>query len=83
LRPEELRRLQHSQLKLMRDASEQVKPGGALVYSTCSLEPEENAEVIKAFLAADPQFKLEGERMLLPFIEGVDGAYVARLKRAA
>jgi 16S rRNA (cytosine967-C5)-methyltransferase len=83
LRPEELRRLHQSQLELMRDASEQVKPGGALVYSTCSLEPEENADVIKAFLAADPQFKLEGERMLLPFVEGVDGAYVARLKRAA
>jgi 16S rRNA (cytosine967-C5)-methyltransferase len=81
LRPEELRRLQHSQLKLMRDASGQVKPGGTLVYSTCSLEPEENTDVVMTFLNAQPQFTLEGERTVLPFVEGVDGAFVAKLRR--
>jgi 16S rRNA (cytosine967-C5)-methyltransferase len=83
LRPEELRRLPKSQLELMLGAAEQVKPGGTLVYSTCSLEPEENGEVVKAFLDTCPQFKLQKERTLLPFAEGVDGAYVARLRRAA
>jgi 16S rRNA (cytosine967-C5)-methyltransferase len=52
-----------------------------LVYSTCSLEPEENKEVVKQFLAEHAMLRLESERELLPIIDGVDGAYVARLKR--
>ena len=56
-----------------------LKPGGTLVYSTCSLEPEENGEVVRLFLAEYPQFKLEKERELLPFVDGVDGAFVAKL----
>jgi 16S rRNA (cytosine967-C5)-methyltransferase len=51
-----------------------------LVYSTCSLEPEENSGVVKQFLAAHADFELETERQLLPFTDGVDGAYVAKLK---
>ena len=58
-----------------------VKPGGVLVYSTCSLEPEENGEVTKQFLVANNEFKLESERELLPFVDGVDGAFVAKLRR--
>jgi 16S rRNA (cytosine967-C5)-methyltransferase len=50
-----------------------------LVYSTCSLEPEENSGVVQQFLALRPDFQLETERQLLPFADGVDGAYVARL----
>jgi 16S rRNA C967 or C1407 C5-methylase (RsmB/RsmF family) len=45
------------------------------------LEPEENGGVVKEFLAEHAQFKLESERELLPFVEGVDGAYVAKLVR--
>ena len=83
IRPEEIDRLSKTQLSLLRDAAVQVKPGGTLVYSTCSLEPEENGEVIQKFLIDHPDFKLECERQLLPFLAGVDGAYVARLTRAA
>ena len=81
LRPEELKRLRATQLKLITLAARHLKPGGTLVYSTCSLEPEENAEVVKEFLAAHPAFKLDSERELLPFCDGVDGAYVATLRR--
>ena len=80
LRPEEITRLRATQLKLLDLAAKHLKPGGALVYSTCSLEPEENTEVVKGFLAAHPTFKLESERELLPFRDGVDGAYVAKLR---
>ena len=79
IRPEEIDRLRSRQLQLLHDAARQIRPGGTLVYSTCSLEPEENGEVMKEFLANHPGFKLESERELLPFADGVDGAYVARM----
>jgi 16S rRNA (cytosine967-C5)-methyltransferase len=79
IKPEEISRLQHAQLDLLKGAAPQLKPGGVLVYSTCSLEPEENSVVIGEFLKAHPDFKLERERELLPFVDNVDGAYVARL----
>jgi 16S rRNA (cytosine967-C5)-methyltransferase len=76
---EELRRLGALQLGLLRRVGPQVKPGGTLVYSTCSLEPEEDDQVIPQFLGEHPQFRLERERTLLPFRDGVDGAYVATM----
>ena len=58
-----------------------MKPGGVIVYSTCSVEPEENSELIEVFLNTRPEFRLEQERQLTPFQDKVDGAYVARLVR--
>jgi 16S rRNA (cytosine967-C5)-methyltransferase len=83
IQPEEIERLRTAQLDLLQQAATQLKPGGVLVYSTCSLEPEENGEVVKQFLSDHAGFKLESERELLPFADGVDGAYVARMKRIA
>ena len=73
-----------------------VKPGGLLVYATCSLEPEENAMQVDRFLAAHPEFGREpapdadptwlspaGDLALLPQVHGTDGAYAARLRRHA
>jgi 16S rRNA (cytosine967-C5)-methyltransferase len=82
IQPEEIQRLRGMQLDLLRQAASAVKPGGVLVYSTCSLEPEENSEVVNEFLAAHTAFTLERERELLPFADGVDGAFVAALVRA-
>lgn len=81
IRIEELERLRRGQAALLANAAERVRPGGCLVYSTCSLEPEENRETTAAFLDAFPSFRLENEREVLPFIDGVDGAYVARFTR--
>lgn len=81
IQPTELDRLRATQQELLAKAAQQLKPGGTLVYSTCSLEPEENSQQIQAFLAAQPGFRLERERQLLPFVDGVDGAYVAKLKK--
>jgi 16S rRNA (cytosine967-C5)-methyltransferase len=77
IRPEEIVRLRAGQLELLRQAAPLLKPGGTLVYSTCSLEPEENRNVVNEFLSEQTGLKLERERELLPFVQGVDGAYVA------
>jgi 16S rRNA (cytosine967-C5)-methyltransferase len=81
IQPTEIERLRATQLELLLQAAARLKPGGTLIYSTCSLEPEENSQLVHQFLAAQPKFKLERERQLLPFADSVDGAYVARLRR--
>ena len=81
VQPAEIERLSAAQLDLLRQAAPRLKPGGVLVYSTCSLESEENNRVVKVFLDEHAGFALESERELLPWVEQVDGAYVARLKR--
>ncbi len=81
IRPEEIDRLRATQLELLRQAADMVKPGGTLLYSTCSLEPEENESVIREFLARELWFQLETQRELIPFADETDGAYVARLSK--
>ena len=81
IRPEEIGRLRATQGELLRQAASLLKQEGTLVYSTCSLEPEENGELVDEFLGGHTDFKLERTRELLPFVEGVDGTYVARMVR--
>jgi 16S rRNA (cytosine967-C5)-methyltransferase len=78
--PEEILRLQQTQLDLLKLAATKLKSGGVLIYSTCSLEPEENSEVVQEFLREHKNFKLESEHELLPFAADMDGAFVARLQ---
>ena len=80
IRPEEIGRLRATQLKLLEQAAPRLKSGGVLVYSTCSVEPEENREVVNAFLAEHTGFTLERDHEVVPFAQNVDGAYVARLR---
>lgn len=54
------------QLELLTNASRMVVPGGVLVYTTCTTEPEENAQVVASFLAAHPEFTLESAEAYLP-----------------
>jgi len=77
----EIERLSKTQLELMEAAIRMLKPGGTLVYSTCSLESEENQRVVEAILSRHPEFKMLRSRELLPFEEATDGAYVASLQR--
>ena len=82
IKPGEIERLREAQLALLEQAATQLKAGGTLVYSTCSLEPEENEAVTRDFLEGRADFKLERQRQLLPFAVGVDGAYVARMRKS-
>jgi 16S rRNA (cytosine967-C5)-methyltransferase len=82
IRPEEVERLCRTQLDILQQAAKRVRSGGVLIYSTCSLEPEENAGLVAQFLATSSGFALERQRSLTPFADVVDGAFVARLRRA-
>ena len=82
------------QARILRGAAGAVKRGGVLVYSTCTIEPAENEEIVRAFLAERPEFSLEDASaflplrkkpgpmvQLLPQEDGVDGFFIARLRR--
>jgi 16S rRNA (cytosine967-C5)-methyltransferase len=79
IQPREFTRLAEVQMGLLNTAAQHLKPAGTLVYSTCSLEPEENENVVRRFLEANPNYRLELERGLAPFKEAVDGAFVAKM----
>jgi len=85
------------QKSILRAAAKVVRVGGLLVYSTCSLEPEENDEQVERFLAANPSWTLEpppegavpeevmddGKLRVLPQRHATDGAFAARLRRTS
>ncbi len=69
------------QEKILKNAAGYVKPGGILVYSTCTILREENQEQISAFLDGNPEFVLEKEELLFTHETGGSGFYIAKLIR--
>lgn len=81
------------QTEILENAATYVRPGGTLVYSTCTILPEENDQVVTAFLAEHPEFfldafelpqpvgKTDGQLTLWPHRHGTDGFYICRMKR--
>ena len=78
---EKLAALVKLQSEILDACASRVAPGGVLVYSTCSNEPEENEAQVAAFLARHPDFSLEESRESIPFESETDGAFAARLRR--
>ncbi len=74
-------RMQKQQLKIVRTALGLLKTGGVLVYSTCSLEPEENEKVVQQLLREFANSRRMEVQSSLPFRDGFDGAFAAKLIR--
>jgi 16S rRNA (cytosine967-C5)-methyltransferase len=86
LTAEKLESLVKLQRALLRRAAASVRPGGRLVYSTCSIEPEENEQIVDAFLSENPDWELDRSETNLPnwgprLSDWRDGGYAARLLR--
>ncbi len=83
LSPEFIEQVKKIQKEILNNYSTMVKVGGLMVYSTCSILPEENEEQVKRFLEQHPgKFQLEEQQMILPS-EGFDGFFMARMKKLA
>jgi 16S rRNA (cytosine967-C5)-methyltransferase len=67
------------QLRILRATIPLLNVGGVLVYSTCSIEPEENEQVVQTILREFPALEMTDQVALLPFRDGFDGAYSAKL----
>jgi 16S rRNA (cytosine967-C5)-methyltransferase len=81
LKPDDFAHLVPLQTKLLIQAGERVRPGGAIVYSTCSFEPAENRQVVDNVLRALPDLEREAEEEQMPG-KPADGGYWARLRRS-
>ena len=76
---ERLQTLRLLQFRMLGNAARLLAPGGRIVYSTCSLEADENEQQVRGWLAQHPEFRLLGERRLFPPETATDGAYAALL----
>lgn len=85
LQPDFVQKVIDRQAQLLQSYSKIVKPGGKMVYATCSILPQENQEQIKAFLATEEgaNFSLVQDEKISPAKTGYDGFYMALLSRKA
>jgi 16S rRNA (cytosine967-C5)-methyltransferase len=81
MQPDQLERVQITQAEILRNYSKMVKPGGKMVYATCSIFPAENEDQVTRFLQSDEgkEFTLEADRTIYPGEYNTDGFYMARM----
>ncbi len=79
----DLKQVCDQQVAILDAAAGRLEPGGRLVYSTCSLEPEEDEQQIATWLARHPDFQLIEQRRLFPPDSGTDGVYAALIRKEA
>ena len=77
----EMKLLPDKQLAILSSSSSYVKPGGTLVYSTCTINPEENEKVVETFLRKHRDFEKVERTLLLPNVNGTDGFFICVMKR--
>ena len=82
LSPEFIENVKVTQAKILREYSDMLRPGGLMVYATCSILPSENEEQVQRFLAENKDYKLLEERKISPANDGSDGFYMALLEKA-
>lgn len=82
MQPRDLADLPITQEKILLNALPCLKSGGRMVYSTCSIEPEENTLLVKRFVEAHPELTLVAEKQILPHVDHTDGAYCALLQKS-
>jgi 16S rRNA (cytosine967-C5)-methyltransferase len=83
LQPEFIEEIRKTQAEILQNYSAMVKPGGNLVYATCSILPSENEDQVKSFLAQNSEFSLVDEKKISPAKTGYDGFYMALLTKKA
>lgn len=81
LQPEFLDTIKKTQKDILSQYSKMVKPGGMLVYATCSILPSENQDQVKYFLDSNKDFTFVKDEKVLAHQSGFDGFYMALLKR--
>lgn len=69
------------QEEILESAAKLLAPGGRMVYSTCTTEPEENSGLIVAFMAKHPELKLTDNRQYLPFKDDMEGFFIAAMEK--
>ena len=77
----EMKLLPDKQIAILSASSSYVKPGGTLVYSTCTINPEENEKVVETFLRRNRDFEKVERTLLLPNVNGTDGFFICVMKR--
>lgn len=80
--PKDFDRLRELQSAILESASRALKSDGTMVYSTCTLEREENEGIVEKFLAAHDDFALVEKRTFMPHLDGTDGFFYAKLHRS-
>ena len=78
---EKLKELVKLQAEILDQVAPLVAPGGSIVYSTCSNEPEENLEQVRAFTRRHRDFHIVTSKESIPYESGHDGAFAALIKR--
>lgn len=83
LEPQFIEKIKTTQQDILQDYSKMLKPGGKMVYATCSVLPSENQEQVNTFLASEQgqDFKLIKDKRILAHERGYDGFYMALLEK--
>lgn len=79
----EVEMLPAKQLAILKASASYVKPGGVLMYCTCTINPYENERVVADFLRKTNSFKVEESRQFMPNVDGTDGFFICKMRKTA